>query len=81
MVFIQSAVLCSNNTFKYRRLAVSAEDLEPFLEGLTLQDALDKNKIFIVDLELLNRAPCKNEVPVVRQRNVILFQSIKSNFP
>jgi hypothetical protein len=45
--------------FKFTRLDVKASDLEPFLEGLTLSDALGKNKIFIIDLEILKGVPCQ----------------------
>ncbi|XP_059484413.1 allene oxide synthase-lipoxygenase protein-like [Neocloeon triangulifer] len=54
--------LCKNIPKKF---ALQTECVEPFLEGFTLDEALEKNKIFIIDLELLNRAPCKNEMPVL----------------
>ena len=38
-----------------RRLAVTSAMLEPFLEGQTLEMALEANRIFIVDLEILAR--------------------------
>jgi hypothetical protein len=47
------------------RLAVDACNLEPFLEGLTLCEALSKNKIFIVDLEVMHNIPCREIVPKV----------------
>jgi hypothetical protein len=47
------------------RLGVEESDLKPFLEEMTLEEALNNNKIFIVDLEVLNGIPCKKVVPKV----------------
>ncbi|XP_059482281.1 polyunsaturated fatty acid 5-lipoxygenase-like [Neocloeon triangulifer] len=41
------------------KLAVSPDMVEPFLESLSLQDALDNNKIFMIDLEILDGITCK----------------------
>jgi hypothetical protein len=35
--------------------------LEPFLEGLSLEDALEAKKIFIIDLEILEGVYCKTQ--------------------
>ncbi|CAB3373467.1 Hypothetical predicted protein [Cloeon dipterum] len=43
------------------KLAVTAEMVEPFLEGISLEAALSTNKIFIIDLEFLDGASCKLE--------------------
>jgi len=37
------------------RFTVTSGMVEPFLEGISLQEALETNRIFIVDLELLAR--------------------------
>jgi len=44
---------------------VDESDLTPFLENKTLEEALSNNKIFIVDLEVLNGIPCKQTVAKV----------------
>ncbi|XP_022236788.1 arachidonate 12-lipoxygenase, 12R-type-like, partial [Limulus polyphemus] len=36
-------------------------ELEPMLENLTLRDALDAHRIFIVDLKILKNLPCKDD--------------------
>jgi hypothetical protein len=49
----------------FHRLGVDEFDLTPFLENKTLEKALSDNKIFIVDLEVLNGIPCKPTVAKV----------------
>jgi len=41
-------------------LAVTAEMVQPSLQGLTLQEAIEQKRIFIVDLELLKGVPTKD---------------------
>ncbi|XP_046394318.1 polyunsaturated fatty acid 5-lipoxygenase-like [Ischnura elegans] len=48
------------------KFGVTDEMVEPFLEGLTLEQALQKNKIFITDLEMLDGILCKDSgLPLV----------------
>lgn len=55
------------------RLTCTASDLEPFLEGLSLAGALDKNKIFIVDLEILDGVHCQEYLAKVFFDAVLYF--------
>jgi hypothetical protein len=49
----------------YFRLAVTAADLEPFLEKQTLDQAIKANKIFYIDLEILNGVHCQSPLTKV----------------
>ncbi|XP_076352211.1 allene oxide synthase-lipoxygenase protein-like isoform X1 [Tachypleus tridentatus] len=40
---------------------VNVFELEPMLENLTLREALDAHRIFIVDLKVLKNLPCKDD--------------------
>ncbi|XP_060063432.1 allene oxide synthase-lipoxygenase protein-like isoform X3 [Ylistrum balloti] len=42
-------------------LAVTEDTLRPFLEGWTLQQVFDSNRLFIVDYKILEGLPCKND--------------------
>ena len=42
----------------FLRIAVTAEMVEPFLDGMTLDEALEKRRIFVVDLEVLDKLEC-----------------------
>ena len=41
--------------------AVTSEMVEPFLEGITLSEAIEKNMIYIVDLQVLEGVQCKDD--------------------
>lgn len=43
------------------KFGVTNEMVQPFLEGMTLKEALEKNRIFICDLELLENIKCKDD--------------------
>lgn len=43
------------------RLAVDNDLVSEFLEGLTLGEALEKKKIFLCDLEVLDGLECKDK--------------------
>lgn len=42
------------------RLGVTSDMVEPFLEGMTLNEALNQNKIFMVDMKILDQLQCKD---------------------
>lgn len=42
------------------KLGVTPEMMKPFLEGMTLEEALQNDKIFIIDLEILDNVQCKD---------------------
>ncbi|XP_071453079.1 polyunsaturated fatty acid 5-lipoxygenase-like [Hetaerina americana] len=60
------------------KLGVSPEMVKPFLEGFSLDEAIQKNKIFIIDLEILDGIKCKDTgMPLVAP--VALFYLNKAN--
>ena len=42
------------------RFAVDDVMLEPFLQGMTLQNAIEAKRLFMTDLEILEGIKCKN---------------------
>ena len=42
----------------FSRLAVTSEMLDPFLDGMSLDQALEAKSIFIVDLKVLHNLRC-----------------------
>ena len=68
MILYYLAKLCSDKeTYIFTIIslffsfAVSSEMVEPFLEGFTLEEAMEHRKIYIVDLKVLENLCCKNE--------------------
>lgn len=51
--------------FLCRRFGVTEEMIKPFLEGKTMTQAIDENKLFIVDLYILEGCPTKRDDLVV----------------
>ena len=47
-------------------LAVTAEMVEPFLEGKTLETCLQKKKIYIVDLRYMSGVECSANRKVIK---------------
>jgi hypothetical protein len=53
---------------------VTAKDLEPHMEGMSLSDALSKKKLFMVNLKLMKDASCNTKV-VPKVNSPLLFAS------
>lgn len=51
------------------RLGVTDEELKPFLEGMTISEAISKKRLFIIDLETLEGITCV-EGHVVSRNNL-----------
>lgn len=43
------------------RFGVTDENLKPFLEGITISQAISKKRLFIVDFEILDGITCFEE--------------------
>lgn len=52
------------------RLGVTDEELKPFLEGMTISEAISKKRLFIIDLEVLEGITCV-EGHVVSQNELL----------
>lgn len=45
----------------YISFAVTDEMVAPFIDGLTIQEAIEKKILYIVDLSILDGIKCKND--------------------
>ncbi|CAB3376043.1 Hypothetical predicted protein [Cloeon dipterum] len=68
--------LCTEIPAKF---AIEEDKIEPFLEGITLKDALQTNKIFIVDFKILDGVPCRAEITSKLVAPVALFYLNRRN--
>ncbi|XP_022247531.1 hydroperoxide isomerase ALOXE3-like [Limulus polyphemus] len=59
------------------KLGVESTAIEPFLEGMTLAEALAKKRIFIIDYWILKDIPCKDDQTLPAP--IALFYMNKSN--
>ena len=50
---------------QYCRFGVTDEIVAPFLEGLTIQEAIEKKKLYYVDYKILENLPVKSGTPVI----------------
>lgn len=62
------------------RLGVTDEELKPFLEGMTISEAISKKRLFIIDLEILEGITCveghvvsRNELLKLGQHNFKVY--------
>lgn len=55
------------------RLGVTDEELKPFLEGMTISEAISKKRLFIIDLEILEGITCV-EGHVVSRNELLNFK-------
>lgn len=53
------------------RFGVTEELIKPFLEGMTMRQAMKENKLFIIDLAILEGCPAITEKYVVSDSNYI----------
>lgn len=56
------------------RLGVTDEELKPFLEGMTISEAISKKRLFIIDLEILEGITCVEGHVVSRNESLKLGQ-------
>ncbi|XP_076360034.1 allene oxide synthase-lipoxygenase protein-like isoform X1 [Tachypleus tridentatus] len=63
------------------KLGVEDGMLEPFLEGLTLEEAIAAKRVFLVDLEILKDLPCKNARRIVSPIALFFLNEKKELMP
>lgn len=66
---ITSKIQVINGIDIINRLGVTDEELKPFLEGMTISEAISKKRLFIIDLETLEGITCV-EGHVVSRNNL-----------
>lgn len=67
---ITSKIQVINGIDIINRLGVTDEELKPFLEGMTISEAISKKRLFIIDLETLEGITCV-EGHVVSQNELL----------
>ncbi|XP_046552078.1 polyunsaturated fatty acid 5-lipoxygenase-like [Haliotis rubra] len=60
-----------------QKLAVTSEDLEPILEGQSMEEALFKKRLFLCDMDILDNLVCKGTDYVVCAPIVLLYRNNK----
>ncbi|XP_064609700.1 polyunsaturated fatty acid 5-lipoxygenase-like isoform X2 [Liolophura sinensis] len=64
--------LCTHIPEKF---GVTEEMVKPFLEGLTLNEAIQQNRLFIVDLKINEDVPCQNDSFVLCSPIALFFET------
>lgn len=52
------------DTLIFIRFGVTEDDIAPFLEGLTVSEAISEKRLFLIDLEILDGVTCFKEYVV-----------------